>query len=195
MRGFIEAAISFPTVIFTPLLVVVIGYWIVVIAGGADPEGEGGSGEAGDGPLAFVGLTGVPLSVVFSLLVLFAWFGSLSGAELLTSVPLWVVLVAAIVVAYLITRILVVLLARIWPHGPGASRSDFIGLTCVIRTGTVTPTFGQAEVHAPDGSSAIVQVRQTGSDELRAGMTALLYDHDPDGEFFWVVPTDVATQQ
>ena len=34
MGGFVEAVLSFPTVIFTPLLVVVIGYWIVVVAGG-----------------------------------------------------------------------------------------------------------------------------------------------------------------
>ena len=44
MDGFVEAVLSFPTVIFTPLLVVVIGYWIVVVAGGADPEAEVGSG-------------------------------------------------------------------------------------------------------------------------------------------------------
>ncbi|MEV6636878.1 hypothetical protein AB0M54_39700 [Actinoplanes sp. NPDC051470] len=191
MRGFVEAAISFPTVVFTPLLIVVIGYWIVVIAGGADPDTDVDSGEAGDGPLAFVGLSGVPMSVVFSLLVLFAWFGSLAGAELLT-IPLWIVLVAALVAAFIITRVLVALLARVWPNGPSASRADFIGLTCVIRTGTVTRTFGQAEVHAPDGSSAIVQVRQTGADTLTAGSRALLYDVDVEGEFFWVVPADVA---
>jgi hypothetical protein len=191
MGGFVEAAVSFPTVVFTPLLVVVIGYWVVVIVGGADPDADGGSGEAGHGPLAFVGLSGVPISVVFSLLVLFAWFGSLAGAELL-AVPLWIVLVAAIVVAFIVTRFLVVLLARVWPHGPAASRADFLGLTCVIRTGTVTRTFGQAEVHAPDGSSAIIQVRQTGADRLTAGSRALLYDVDTDGEFFWVVPADIA---
>lgn len=191
MRGFLEAAISFPTVVFTPLLIVVIGYWVVVIAGGADPDTDVDSGEAGDGPLAFVGLSGVPMSVVFSLLVLFAWFGSLAGAELLT-IPLWIVLVAALVAAFIITRVLVALLARVWPQGPSASRADFIGLTCVVRTGTVTRTFGQAEVHAPDGSSAIVQVRQTGADQLTAGSRALLYDVDVEGEFFWVVPADVA---
>lgn len=191
MGGFVEAAVSFPTVVFTPLLIVVIGYWIVVIVGGADPDTDSGSGEAGDGPLAFVGLTGVPMSIVFSLLVLFAWFGSLAGAELL-AIPLWVILLAAIVASFIITRVLVVLLARVWPHGPSASRADFVGLTCVIRTGTVTRTFGQAEVHAPDGSSAIVQVRQTGADKLTAGSRALLYDVDTDGEFFWVVPADIA---
>jgi hypothetical protein len=56
----------------------------------------------------------------------------------------------------------------------------------------VTHDFGQAEVHAPDGSSAIVQVRQAGDDDLTAGTVALLFAHDADGEFFWVVPLDVA---
>jgi hypothetical protein len=63
-----------------------------------------------------------------------------------------------------------------------------------VRTGRVTSTFGQAEVHSPDGSSALVQVRQAGTDDLRAGTAALLYDFDADGEFFWIVPTDVATR-
>lgn len=195
MDGFVEAVLSFPTVIFTPLLVVVIGYWIVVVAGGADPEAEVGSGEAGHSVVAFLGLTGVPLSVVFSLLVVLAWFGSLAGAEVFTSIPGWVVLVAAIVAAWLVTRLAVLGLARIWPTGNQHSRSDFLGLTGVIRTGRVTRDFGQAEVHAPDGSSAIVQVRQAGDDELTAGTVALLFDHDAEGEFFWVVPVDVALHQ
>ena len=189
MGRFVEAALSFPTVVFTPLLLVVIGYWIVVIAGGADPEADL-DGDAG--PLGFLGLGGVPIPVVVSLLVVIAWFGSLAGAELFTSVPAWAVLAGALMLAWLLTRLAVLGLARLWPAVPGASRTDFLGLTCVIRTGTVTRTFGQAEVHAPDGSSAIVQVRQAGTDDLRAGSRALLFDVDPDGEFFWVVPADIA---
>jgi hypothetical protein len=190
MGGFVEAVLSFPTVVFTPLLVVVIGYWLVVIVGGADPETDPDGGDAG--VLGFLGLGGVPVSVVVSLLVALAWFGSLAGAEVLTAVPSWLVLAGALVAAWLLTRLAVLGLARVWPTGPSASRSDFVGLTCVIRTGTVTATFGQAEVHAPDGSSAIVQVRSPGTDDLRAGSTALLFDVDPDGEFFWVVPADIA---
>jgi hypothetical protein len=191
MGGFVEAVLSFPTVLFTPLLVVVIGYWLVVVAGGADPDTDADTDGDG-GVLGFLGLGGVPLSVVVSLLVVLAWFGSLAGAELFTSIPSWLVLAGALLVAWLLTRLAVLGLARVWPTGPGASRSDFLGLTCVIRTQTVTRTFGQAEVHAPDGSSAIVQVRQAGSDDLRAGHTALLFDVDADGEFFWVVPADIA---
>nr|BFE67179.1 hypothetical protein GCM10020092_004800 [Actinoplanes digitatis] len=48
-------------------------------------------------------------------------------------------------------------------------------------------------MHSPDGSSAIVQVRTPGDDELRAGSIALIFDFDADGEFFWVVPADIAT--
>ena len=192
MGGFLDAVLSFPTVVLTPLLVVVIGYWIVVIAGGADPDTDADGGDAGSGPLAFLGLTGVPMSVIFSLLVVVAWFGSLAGAQLLTGWPMWLVLIASIVAAWVVTRLALIGLSRVWPHATAASRTDFIGLTCVIRTGTVTRTFGQAEVHAPDGSSAIVQVRSPGDDDLRAGSRALLFDVDPDGEFFWVVPADIA---
>ncbi len=192
MGGFVEAVLSFPTVLFTPLLIVVVGYWLVVVAGGADPHGDG-SGAAEGGVLAAVGLGGVPATVVFSVLVAVAWFASLSGAELLAGhAPGLLVLVGAVLVAWLVTVAAAALLRRMLPRGAEPSRHDFVGLTATVRTGRVTRDFGQAEVHAPDGSSALVQVRQAGADDLRSGTTALLYDFDPAGEFFWVVPADVA---
>lgn len=192
MGGFVDAALSFPTVLFTPLLVVVVLYWLVVIAGGADPDAGSEIGE--HGPLHFAGLGGVPAPISLSLVIVFAWFASLAGGEFHGPVPLWAVLIAALAVAWLLARLLVIPLRKLLPDGPDVSRADFVGLTCVIRTGRVTSTFGQAEVHAADGSSAVVQVRQAGSDDLRAGSEALLYDFDPEGEFFWVVPTDIATR-
>ena len=184
MDGFIEAALSFPAVLFTPLLIIVVAYWAVVVAGAADPDVDA------DGHLlAFAGLGGVPASVPLSLLVAFAWFGSLAGAVFL---PAWLALPAAVVVAWLLTRSAVVLIGRF--RSAPESRADFVGRTCVIRTGRVTRTFGQAEVRAEDGSSAIVQVRQAGDDDLHTGTVAVLYDFDPEGEFFWVVPTDIATK-
>jgi hypothetical protein len=186
MDRFVDAALSFPAVIFTPLLVVVVGYWIVVIAGGADPEDDGA------GFLGFLGLGGVPATVVLSLFVAVAWFAALAAGALFGAFPAALLLAGAVVVALVLTRLAVLLLHRFLPAGAEPSRADFVGLTCVVRTGRVTATFGQAEVHAPDGSSAIVQVRQAGDDDLRAGTVALLYDVDPDGDFFWIVPADIA---
>ena len=191
MGGFFEAVLSFPTVLLTPLLVVVIGYWLLVIVGGVDPDGDDGSGGAEGGVLGFLGLGGVPASVVLSLLIVFAWFGCLAVAEL-GLVPLVAVLGVALVGAWLLTRAAVMVLRRMMPTGTEPSRGDFVGLTCTIRTQRVSRTFGQAEVHSPDGSSALVQVRQAGTDAFTAGTKALLYDFDAVGEFFWVVPADVA---
>jgi hypothetical protein len=89
MDGFVDAALSFPAVLFTPLLIIVVAYWAVVVAGGADPDAELGDG----GLLAYAGLGGLPAAVPLSLLVAFAWFGSLAGAVLL---PGWIALVAAL---------------------------------------------------------------------------------------------------
>ncbi|GAA4243306.1 hypothetical protein [Dactylosporangium darangshiense] len=181
MGDFLDAVLEFPTVLFTFLLVVVIAYWLVVLFGGADADGL---------DVVDVGLSGVPVAVGLSVVVLVGWFVSLAGATLVDGALLGVVvLVVALVVAWLAARLLVVPLRRLFPATSGDSRTAFVGRTCVIRTGTVTEAFGQAEVTAADGSSAIVQVRQTGADTFTAGSTAVIYEYDRDGEFFWIVPT------
>jgi hypothetical protein len=77
------------------------------------------------------------------------------------------------------------------------SRRDFVGRMCVIRTSWVDEQFGQAEVRADDGSAANIQVRQMDRNReaekpLRVGSTALIFEYDADGEFFWVTPYDAA---
>ncbi|GGM02434.1 OB-fold-containig protein [Micromonospora yangpuensis] len=200
MAGFVDAVLAFPTVLFSFLLVVVVGYWLLVLTGVLD-IGEDADADATGGLLASVGLGGLPSVIVLSLLVALAWFGSLAGGVLLdqagftaatrTLLSVLVLLLAA-GVAWLLTRLLVVPLRRLFPAGSEASRHSFVGRFCVIRTGQVTRDFGQAEVTAEDGSSALVQVRQTGTEQLRAGSTAVIYEYEPDGEFFWVTSTELA---
>jgi hypothetical protein len=178
LSEFVQVALSFPTVVFSFLLIVVVGYWVVVITGLFDLEG--------DAP--WLGFGGVPAGITISLLVALAWLLTLVGSQFATGMLLWAVPVAALVVAWLVTRALLVPLRKLVPDGPQPSRGDFIGQMCVIRTGRATPDFGQAEVTAADGSSAVVQVRTTGQDELTRGQTALIFEYDADGEFFWVMP-------
>ncbi|WP_345535689.1 hypothetical protein [Phytohabitans rumicis] len=170
--------------LFSFLLVAVVGYWVLVLIGALDIEAlEGGF-------LDGFGLSGVPATVALSIAVAIAWFVSLVGGVLLPSALVLsiLVLVVALAVALFATRLLLRPLRPLFSGGPEASRNDFVGSLCVIRTGRVSPDFGQAEVTAADGSSAIIQVRQAGADELGAGSSALIYDYDADGEFFWVTP-------
>ncbi|MEV7976315.1 hypothetical protein [Streptomyces sp. NPDC086519] len=212
MGDFLGAVTAFPTVVFTFALVVVAVYWLLVLLGGAHfhgargghhghGHGQGHGGRHGHGGLQKVlGLGGVPITVAVSLVVAFAWFGALSGRVVFGSGHGGVLLAAALVGGWAGARVLAWPLRRLMPApAPPPSRRDFVGLGCVIRTGRVGPDFGQAEVHAADGSSAVVQVRQSLDDAagpggvLRAGASALIYDYDDADEYFWVMPAVPAT--
>lgn len=218
MGEFVRTALAFPTVLFSFALLVVIGFWLLALMGGVSAHGHaghgghGGHGETGshhdghghggEGLLAAAGLDGVPVTVVLSLLTAVAWFVSLAGSALLDGAGAHgpvrvllaiVVLAVALVGSWSVTWLLVRPLRRLFPEVRPLSRQDFVGSLCVIRTGRVGTDFGQAEVTAPDGSSAVVQVRQTGEDTFASGSTALLYEYEPAGEFFWVAPFDPIT--
>ncbi|MEV6010651.1 hypothetical protein AB0M29_28005 [Streptomyces sp. NPDC051976] len=222
MGEFTGVVLGFPTVLFSGALVVVVGFWGLVLVGGADAHGPGHHGAGGHhgpahhgpashgpgrdheaqretGLLASAGLDGVPVTVVCSLLIAFAWFLSLAGSAALDGAGVHgvpralldcAVLIGALVGSWSVTWVLVHPLRRLFPHERAPSREDFVGLLCTIRTGRVTSGFGQAEVTADDGSTAVVQVRQSGADTFPAGSTGLLYAFEPDGEFFWVAPFD-----
>lgn len=231
MDDFLAAALGFPAVLFGFALLVVVGYWLLVLAGGLDPADHGhagdldtgadggadadGAGHGGPaGLVAAAGLGGVPVSVVLSLLISVAWFLSLAGTALLADadVPalLWAalsagVLAGALAGSWAAAWVLVRPLRHLFPDERPPSRLDFVGRVCVIRTGRVGPDFGQAEVAAEDGSTAIVQVRteppppgsgperlHPGEPGLTAGATALIFHYDADGEFFLVAPFDAA---
>ncbi|MFH9350348.1 hypothetical protein [Kitasatospora sp. NPDC017646] len=238
---FFAAALAFPTALFSFALVVVIGYWLLMLIGGlgfdalhgghgvghhlgaghaghvgpvghvghgAGGHGVGGSvthgpsgghGAHGEHPtghhagvLDALGLGGVPATVAVSLLVALAWFVSLAGTVLTSGAPArGGVFAVALVASWAGTLVLVRPLRRLFPEDRPVTRGDFVGRVCVIRTGRVTADFGQAEVTAPDGSTATVQVRTPDPEPgLTAGRTALIYDYDADGEHFLVAPFD-----
>ncbi|MDX6738161.1 hypothetical protein [Actinocorallia sp. A-T 12471] len=178
---FVEIALGMPTVVFTVLLGLVVLYWVLAIIGF--------DALADDTDLLGVlGLRGVPTSVILSLFVAVAWFLSLAGTDRFGKNPL--VVVGAVAGGWLAARLLINPLRYVLPEPDVSSRNDFVGRVCVIRTGTVSEAFGQAEAHASDGSSALVEVRKVGSEPLGAGDTALIFDYDAAGEFFWVMPYD-----
>lgn len=196
MPGFIEATLAFPTALFSFLLLVAIGYWVMVLLSVVDVDGadvEGIGGEAASA-LTAVGLGGAPVTVVLTVLIASAWFLSLAGNAVTDGIPVAraAVLPVALAGAFLGTRSVVVPIRRMLPDRPAPSRMDFVGRPCVVRTGRVGPDFGQAEVTADDGSTAIIQVRLAAYAVTDAGWTALIYDYDADTEAFWITPAEPA---
>ncbi|OLF05808.1 hypothetical protein BLA60_34015 [Actinophytocola xinjiangensis] len=185
MGDFFDAALSFPALPLTFLLAFVVLYWLLVLLGTFDVELFAGDGSFGDG----LGLGGVPVTVTASVLIVVGWFATLAGGLIFDGVVAGVgAIVVGLFLGLLAARAVATPLRRLYATGVEPSRNDFVGRECVIRTGRVSADFGQAEVTAADGSSAIVQVRQTGEHQLTSGHRALIFDYDIDGEFFWVAP-------
>jgi len=173
MTEFFAAAVAFPTVLFSLLVLVVLAYWVTVALVGLDL----------DAPV-------LPISI--SLFVVITWFAALVGTVLTPEGSLrYAILAGSLLVGALVTKIVLIPI-KSWtkPEKP-ASRNDFVGRTAIVRTTRVTEHYGQAEVTADDGGTAVVQVRAAQSTELNAGQTALIFDYDAEGEFFWVV--DITT--
>ncbi|MFC8915647.1 hypothetical protein ACGF5F_10685 [Streptomyces sp. NPDC047821] len=196
MGEFLHAVATFPTVPLTAALGVVIAFWTLVLLGAT-----GHDTFDADVDTDVLNLGGLPVSVPASLLIALSWFLSVSGSVVLSRAG-WpsglvhlleaALLIASLAASWCLTRALVRPLTKLFPGEPGPSRADFVGLTCTIRTGRVDQDFGQAEVTARDGSTAVVQVRQNDAGPLALGSTGLLYAYDDTGEFFWVAPFDEA---
>lgn len=230
-------ALSFPSVVFTVLLGVVLVYWAFVMVGvihiGEGSEGAlegklegatkgllegavdghhahlgdvGGDGDLdldgdgdGHGALAAImsalHLRSVPATVVFSLIITFAWLVSVVSMQALTRLapsllgPLVSigVLVAAFVLALPLTSLAARPLAKVFAPKHAPAKMDFIGRTCVVRTGTVTNKFGEATL--PDGGAGLViRVRIEDGKQLGRGEQALIVDYDAERETYLVEP-------
>jgi hypothetical protein len=169
-----------------------IGHAVDSLDAVADGGGHGGF-------FHMVGLHDVPRSVSWSLTTLFSWAISLAtsvyvpGYDALVTRGLFVVVgigVGCLVVAVGVTAIAIQPLRRILAVESDQTRSDLVGQTCVVRTGRVDESFGQAEL--VDGS-AVLQVRARPGEpaEFKRGTRARVVEYDPENETFYVTLDNV----
>ncbi|GAB3743541.1 DUF1449 domain-containing protein [Nocardiopsis nanhaiensis] len=207
MSLFLSTAFGFPTVLFTPMLIVVLGYWIFVIVGAAETEMLDSVDADGDAAglsavLSRAGLGRVPVTVALTMLICVAWFVSMMGSILASlidtsSTPLLyalgaVVLVIALVAAWAVTSGVVMGFQRFLPGRKSESKHELVGRTCIIRIGEAHEDFGQAEITTAGGAAITIPVRTTSGEVLPLGSTALIFDHNRDNDVFLVTAFDAA---
>lgn len=245
MHEVLVLALSFPSVVFTVLLGVVLIYWAFVMVGvihiGEGSEGAldghidgatkglmegavdhlggghadggdlgGGHGDAyGDGDIDDAGeshgalaaimsalhLRNAPATVIFSLIITFAWLVSVVTMQLVTrsapalSGPLLsgAVLLGSFVLALPLTSVAARPLAKVFTPNKSPVKSDFIGRTCTIRTGSVSHKFGEATLQ-DGGAGLVLRVRIEDGKQLGRGEQALIVDYDAERETYLVEP-------
>lgn len=199
MPLFISIITTFPTVIFTVLLSVAVLYWLISLSGLVDSDVvEGDLDDSGSlalgGLLATLGLHGVPLPLVITLLALAGWLFSyfvtlLLGIHLNPGLLLWlfnsVVLILGFVVATILTSFLIRPLRPLFrPAQRLPIEQRLIGKPCTIRSATVTKEKGHADAHI-DGDHLILQVRSDSA--LVRGERAFIIQYLVNEDAYWVM--------
>lgn len=161
--------------------------------GDADAEHSGGLA----GLIQALGLGGVPVTLMLSILILAAWSFCLGALELFGngSGTGWLSLAAplgALALAVPVTGFVIRPLRRFFASLAAPQNRDLIGKMCTITTLRVDERYGQAEVE-DGGAGLIVQVRSTDPGRLNRGDRALIFDYKD--EVFYVEPVNQALQK
>lgn len=209
MEVFIQTATSFPTVVFSALLLLMLLYWAIVIAGGLDvdaldgSEGASGALEAAEGGvkggldvLNWLTKKRLPMSVSASLVILAGWATSYLGTRVLLVAPkgvvpegmaAWGVGAGAFAVGWIFSSAVASPLGPLFETHRADENRDLVGKSCRIQTGGVTADFGAAVV-LDGASSDVIQVRFRGNGSLSRGDEALIVNYDADTNTFSVEP-------
>ncbi|MGI9643777.1 MAG: hypothetical protein ACR2O6_00540 [Ilumatobacteraceae bacterium] len=194
MGDVLRASLELPTVIFTGLLAIAAGMWLLSLLGVLDIESDATEGALDD-VLEPLNVSEVPATVLLTLFALAGWFVSVLASVFLlddasgTALVLGAIAIgiAAAVAAIAITLWLAPKLARAFATARAPSKRDLLGRLAEIRSETVTETRGRADARWPDDTVSTIDVRTSPNSAidpgaLRKGDSALIID--------WVSETD-----
>ncbi|KTF11425.1 ubiquinone biosynthesis protein UbiH [Pseudoalteromonas sp. 10-33] len=190
---FLNLALTFPTIIFTALLLVVILFWVITLLGFADIDMfesdldiEPSSSNSNSAHSASnFGFGSIPITVSISLVVMLSWLISIYAhkffAYLLCDGVLFyvfglVMLVVSAIIALPIAVIISKPLQRFFSSVETSRSSDLLGLECVVVTGKVTQTFGQGRVNF-QGTEQLIEIRSHDEHPFSSGDTVVLLEH------------------
>lgn len=184
---FITKISLYPTIIFTGLVMFVTLYWVVSLLGMADMDSVdlGESGGDADvstlsstgfftGLMLKLGLYGVPLIIILSLISLIGWLLSYLYTSLLhqyfDSGVLYYLfgtgaLIFVLVVSMWLTGIIISPIRKNIAKIPKRNSSNNVGKIAVVRTLSVTDKHGEAELN-DGGAGLILKIRSDTNDGL-----------------------------
>ncbi len=218
MNPFYQNISSFPTVFFTFFLALTTLYWLVAVLGlisidildfdfldieGADVSGDLDMGEATDltnanvlaGLMLRLGLNGVPVTIIISLISLFGWILSYYSVYLLFSlVPDGIlqylagipILLVSLYVAAMITAFVIKPLRPLFKKAHQTTEKYVLGQVAIVRTSRVDESFGEA-VMADGGAGLILKIRSSSDSHFKKGDKVVLFEYVKETNVYRVI--------
>jgi hypothetical protein len=193
MNEFLTTALTFPTVAYSVLLAVCTIYWLLAATGlvevdaldallGTDGDFTDSSGAAA--MLSKLGVSGVPVMVVITLLAFFGWIGTYFVQLLvLNHVPDALRIVAGIVTDVLMlvpglvaTSILLRPVSRLLLKLRPPREPSILGRVAVVSTPHVATDYGTAIVD-DGGAGLVLQVRHDEPGRFKRGDRVVLIEY------------------
>lgn len=174
------------------------------IDGAADAADAPDAGDSSDGArqgalsglLNVMGVRGVPVTVVASFVLLWAWVISMVGTKLLGAAAATFLVGGFLAgTSVLGSLVLAAISARpfrkVFVTKTAPSRVSLVGKMCIVTSAKVDDKFGRAEIE--DGATGFVaEVRCPQDNQLTRGQKALVYRYDPADGVFFIGPVDDA---
>jgi hypothetical protein len=204
MDPFYQNIASFPTLFFTLLLALTAVYWLVAVLGVIDldvldmdmPEGDADGGvQQLAGLLLKLGLNGVPLTIVISLLALFGWFICYYSVylifpfipdgflEYIVGLP---ILVGSLYMAVLITAQVIKPLKPLFANMNKNTVKNVLGQTAIVRSLRLDSGFGEVLL-ADGGAGLIFKARTMNNETFKKGDRVVLLQYLKDQHAYRVI--------
>ena len=214
METFLANATSFPTAVFTTINLVIIGIWFFMALGlldieifdidgdfdvdvdvELDADASGISGIASF--LASLGLTGVPIFIVLTIIFFVSWLLSYFSVKYglfwnnFESVRYLIgsgIMVGSFLISIPLTAQLIKPLKTFFAKlNRETTVTSLLGKQCIVRSSKVNSNFGEAEC-TNDGASLILKIRASEDYGLKKGDTVRVIEIDKANSIYQVVP-------
>ena len=213
MTGFLQTMLSFPTVIFTFFMCLCLILWLMSVLGvigfeagdidvdadiDIDMGGDGVHAAEAMGIMSRLGLGGVPITIVISLLSLFGWiFSFLFQAILLRYITFSLLYYLLGIVGFVVS-----LVASVWltakvckplrvslKSQEAVKNRHLIGQVATVRSGSVSLTHGEAVMdHA--GAGLLLRIRAEENQNFKKGDKVVLLEYLEDVQAYRVISED-----
>ncbi|VAW61847.1 hypothetical protein MNBD_GAMMA10-1706 [hydrothermal vent metagenome] len=209
MNALWDTLSSYPTSIYTVLIGVLLVFWLFAIIGALDIDIISFDADVDMdfdvdadieipgfvGLLHTLGLTGIPFTIVLTILIFLAWVFTyyistyvipLIPGALLKVLAGTATLVGTFVLAVPITTKIISPLRKLSLNNTAKSSKDFLGAMCTVTSGRVDETMGDGDIKTT-GANIIAHIRAESPNDIKKGDIVRPISYDAEKGIYHVI--------